>query len=567
MAFDDGVKTVSGSIAHTDDAATKVPFVSVKCGIEPTLTGVTKIDVVRPDGNILQTVATSKTQNGITWTVNADGSVTLEGTSTARTYLYVHLYHKILPKDATLTVSVEGLYDNGASDVFLNLPYSNNGTTYSGTYGQVTWGTPKKTISYTADKYIGFLLDCPANVTTNQTIKVMVTIGSEAKTFEPYVSPVTHNVELGRTVHGGYAEIVSGSGATTHNTIDMGLLDWTYHAATSTYTDFFDCYLPNDSITGDSTVAFDGLTADYKSIQSSLIALPNQPQYDDMVMALAKNTRRFIICDQRYTSASALTTALTGKILVYPILNPITFTFTPREIETVGKVNNVYCDTGDTELTYHDNAHGFASVTVTKQAPDQADEVKTAYLHKVIFGGLVDVIQGKAEPKNLGELSAETYNQSQKCTWEYITGGAVVTATGTYARVGFVIPVETGKTYTVSYRGFSDGEYRRVYFNSTPALSGQFYNNVLSDTDTLYTRTFTASTDVLFVGLYVTAGTTTGTLTFSDFMLVEGDQAEDFAPHFEPFTFPPISMKTDEGENTLFANEGDSSITYRKAVD
>lgn len=45
-----------------------------------------------------------------------------------------------------------------------------------------------------------------------------------------------------------------------------------------------------------------------------------------------------------------------------------------------------------------------------------------------------------------------------------------------------------------------------------------------------------------------------------------GESGTEYDPP-ETFTFEPISISTDEGENTLFANEGDSSITYRKAVD
>lgn len=189
-------KTVSGSIASFSDGADDVPIKSLVASLPASLTPYESIEVIHAGGNILETNAQSKTQNGITWTVNQDGSVTLEGTSTARTYLYVHGYHKIISKDATLTVSVEGLKDNGAYDVFVNLPYSEDGTLYKGTYGQLTYDHPSKTIQYTADKYIGFLIDCPANVTTNQTIKIMVSGGSSAMDFESYEAPTTYEIEI-----------------------------------------------------------------------------------------------------------------------------------------------------------------------------------------------------------------------------------------------------------------------------------------------------------------------------------------------------------------------------------
>lgn len=152
--------------------------------------------------NWLPTVATSKTQNGITWTVNTDGTVTLENTATARTYLYVHNYFKILPHDATITVNVEGLYDNGANDVFVNISYSNDGTTYGGTYGQCTWSNPTKQIDYTADKYIGFYIDCPSGATTNQTVKITVSIGTTAYTYSPYFEPFSFDGQEINTLYG-----------------------------------------------------------------------------------------------------------------------------------------------------------------------------------------------------------------------------------------------------------------------------------------------------------------------------------------------------------------------------
>ena len=671
MPFDDGKKTVSGSIAHTDDAAAKVPFVSVKCGIKPTLDGVTSIDVVRPDGNVLQTVAESKTQNGVTWTVNADGSITLSGTSTARTYLYVHLYHKILPKDATLTVSVEGLYDNGATDVFLNLPYSNNGTTYSGTYGQVTWGSPKKTISYTADKYIGFLLDCPANVTTNQTVKIMVTIGSEAKAFEPYVAPVTDNVELGQTVYGGTADIVNGTGTEKNSaplTFD-GSEDWRADTTRNgVYLLFPTMGIQNfgDGICNMFTTIKTGSGLNSLGIcfgvNNYAIYIPHL--FDGSIPEVTD-----VATWETYLSSHDCT-------ISYPLATPTDFTFSPitPTPETVGKVNNVYCNTGDTELTYYDNSHGFAEVTVNRTGknllptqtivtqgnthyvggadsyfffkkgtytesnlgtgaymywrkkgttdnniihnynsnsgtftldedceirfwyyyvgtPDLTNiqiEVgtektnyepfeainKTAYLHKVIYGGEADVIEGTCEPKNLLELylartshlginfsltelgllhmegtntsstgsafSGGNYNDYDSCPWKFPAGTYTASSliTDDNDKVGSVNLLIRTKTDNTQYSYYLKDASKTFTVNDD--FGAWFWASVL--------KTETVNCDV---GVQLEKG---GTVT-------------DFAPYFDPFTFPPVEMETVEGLNVLYANEGDSAIIYRKAVD
>ena len=77
---------------------------------------------------------------------------------------------------------------------------------------------------------------------------------------------------------------------------------------------------------------------------------------------------------------------------------------------------------------------------------------------------------------------------------------------------------------------------------------------------------YTPDTDKT-VTLIIWVHTPSNDVTYSEFQVEKGSSVSDFAPYFDPFTFPPISMNTTEGENTLFANEGNSSVTYRKAVD
>lgn len=170
--------------------------------------------------------------------------------------------------------------------------------------------------------------------------------------YEGFFVMETKYIKKAFNVYGGSIEAISGEGTSTHNIIDLGTLTWTYHPATASYEAFFDSYLPDDSITGDSTVAFDGYTDDYKSIPSSLIALPNQPQYDDMVMALAKNTRRIIICDTRYTTAADFTAALNGVYLSYPLETAANFQVSQIAVNSKAGYNNIWNDAGDTEITY-----------------------------------------------------------------------------------------------------------------------------------------------------------------------------------------------------------------------
>lgn len=80
----------SGAVASFDDGADDVPVSSLKVALEPIQTGSgdPSPSNVRPiypasDKNLLQITATTQTINGVTFTVNSDGSVDVDGTPTA----------------------------------------------------------------------------------------------------------------------------------------------------------------------------------------------------------------------------------------------------------------------------------------------------------------------------------------------------------------------------------------------------------------------------------------------------------------------------------------------------
>ena len=159
----------------------------------------------------------------------------------------------------------------------------------------------------------------------------------------------TTSVSLGQEIMGGSADVVGGTGSKTHGSVDLGTLEWTYHAASGQYSEFFDCYLPNDSITGTGSIAFDGYCSIYKSVPSNDIAKTGA---DNNVMALATTTRRFIVCDQRFHTKADFETAMSGIYLIYPLATPTDFTFTGQPIRSLLNVNNVWTEAGNTKVTY-----------------------------------------------------------------------------------------------------------------------------------------------------------------------------------------------------------------------
>lgn len=199
--------------------------------------------------------------------------------------------------------------------------------------------------------------------------------------------------------------------------------------------------------------------------------------------------------------------------------------------------------------------------------------------------------------KNIIVLSDDYYDSSQRCSYVYENGGASVSASGTYARLGFMFTLKKGTEYTISFDALTSGDYGRVYLSETAPFSGQFANISLSPTETSYTRTFTLNGNTLYIGLYVTATGTTGDTIVKNLQLEVGSTATSYEAYSapttytaslgrtiyggqadivtgegedengDPFTFTPITADTELGVNNFWADEGDSDVTYRADID
>ena len=118
----------------------------------------------------------------------------------------------------------------------------------------------------------------------------------------------------------------------------------------------------------------------------------------------------------------------------------------------------------------------------------------------------------------------------------------------------------TVESFTISI-GTGDGRYLKD-------IANKGYNNSGRVSITFTPTTANIDKGAIMAFRVPRYGTTQNfSFSISNVQLEVSPSASDYTPYFDPFTFPPISMETDEGENTLFATEGDSAITYRKAVD
>ena len=338
---------VSSPIADFSDGADDVPTKSLVVTIPPTLSGVSSVTENRNGGNFIE-LYTRSSHNGVDYSINADGSLHRYGTASGNSFNngnatnYNNCPYKL--HAGTYTLSVDGNINN---NTFVSLGiFLKSGASFT-SQGVTGVGS----VTFTVSEDFGAWYYCKLNngVTVNDDVYIWLYAGSTAHAYEPYQTPTIYTANLGRTIYGGTVDIVNGDGTETHTTIDMGTLAWNYHEASGNVSAYFEALLPENCALGNNQVAFDGVSADYTSVPSSKIGLSG---FDDMVMALGNNTTRLFLCDQRYTDKNTLTSALTGKILVYPLATPTDFTFTGQEVPTRLGYNAFWSEQGDTEITY-----------------------------------------------------------------------------------------------------------------------------------------------------------------------------------------------------------------------
>ena len=138
---------------------------------------------------------TTKTENGVTFTDNGDGSITLNGTPTTTTVFHLYIdkaAQTILYKGQAYALS---LYNNtNLSDIYLNTNISISGEGAWGTNIAMTIGTVTKKFTVN-ESYKGFQLylvvTANAGTLENVTVYPQIELGTTATDYTPYVSDLS----------------------------------------------------------------------------------------------------------------------------------------------------------------------------------------------------------------------------------------------------------------------------------------------------------------------------------------------------------------------------------------
>lgn len=303
-----------------------------------TISGWTRAGLTRCGKNLIGGFA-GKTQNGLTFTINADGSVSVNGTSTAQTELSVPIY---LP----------------AGNYYLSgCPAGGTSSNVSGGYAQYCYinGSAYKfdagsgihlNIAYSQEIYVNIVIR--GGTTINKTFYPQIETGYVKTDYEPYTSD-TYSADFGQTVYGGTLDWQTGvltvdwamhsfTGEEDINHSTSGKEKFTYYGLIGVMLDYSD----GASVAPIACSHFKPVSADVLFATDSGYSVAQSGQ------GLWFHKHGFADLDEFKAYLAAQYAAGTPVQIAYKLATPQTIQLTAHEIEALQGVNTLY---GDGSLT------------------------------------------------------------------------------------------------------------------------------------------------------------------------------------------------------------------------
>ena len=301
------------------------------------ISGWTGANVTRTGKNLIPNRAVSGTSSGVSYTVNADGSIALSGTATANGAIMVWEYDgKELNEFTNKQLIISGGYSN---NIFFALFV--NGSQYVASFGSetaFTLGEMQDTgnLGTTTRAYVYFYngVNCDGVV-----IKPIVRLASDSdSTYEPYSGttlPIAFPQSAG-TVYGGTLTVnKDGSGELV---VDKGL--WTKNTSTMNNNE----NVPGWKWAGIAELIGTGYNASFNATMNIGTKYSANTIGSNDILFLDK-----LFYGKTQTEWQAL--AMDVQIVVV-LATPVTYSLTPGQVNTLLGVNNIWADCGDIAITY-----------------------------------------------------------------------------------------------------------------------------------------------------------------------------------------------------------------------
>ena len=311
------------------------------------ITGRESVTVTRTGKNLLPNTGESKTTAGVTWTKNADGTITVSGTATGYSDFEIG-FAKVTPDMGTITLSGIG----GTTNVnwgYITLRDANNESIVNLSTGSASASLTFDISGYPNADTIRVTIKRNNNVGTSGVIKPQLELGSTATAYEPYTAD-SATIQLGTTVYGGTVDVTTGVMTVDRAMVDMGTLNWTY---STNYSVFASDSIKND-IADRSVICTMYLRNPADASNSGV--LKNGDKWVTVNKG-ANTTGAFTIGsvfvkDLSYTDAATFKAAMSGVMLCYKLATPQTIETTPTEMTTIKGQNNVWSDADSVTVEY-----------------------------------------------------------------------------------------------------------------------------------------------------------------------------------------------------------------------
>lgn len=303
-----------------------------------------KVTIGRAARNLCPVLnADSSTVNGITWTNNRDGSITVSGTATANSYIgntSVGTPLGVLPTGQY--VATARLADGTLSE-YVGIRIG------QGTSASQNVHINQGQLAYTPDGqsmcYISLRVLKNVTVPANHTVYIQFEYGSEPTEYEPYcgsIFPIRFPSEAG-TVYGGEITINrDGSGTLTVDTamIKLGAVSSIGSSSTGKYVSWwgFPNVYKNDN----------ELTCVAERLNFVARADRSGAEWEANIV----NPGTFSAYVPSDATVESVNAALEGSAVVYKLANPVTYQLTAPQVTTLLGYNVIYGD-GEMDIEYY----------------------------------------------------------------------------------------------------------------------------------------------------------------------------------------------------------------------
>ena len=323
------IKVDTPIIAKVDaDISSYEPYSNI-CPIS----GLDSVEVKRTGKNLfdLTQYTQSKIEQGVTFTVNSDGSVSANGTTAStRSQIYWTIPEELAKK-------FSGMILNGAINSSCIVRFEKAESPWTRYAVDTGEGA---TIGEIPDGVGNCLLICivSANTTINGIFYPMIRPASIAdSTFEPYQSE-THTTPLPQTTYGGTLNVQTGELVVDRASVDLGSLNW----------------INNGTVGSNIEYACDVTDKLYGTTNLSCSCFEVKANAE-VYCIRGRVTSNVVSTISTVSNVSDFKASVTGQTLVYELATPIIYQLTPQQFKLLLEHNNISTNADTLDIVYQVN--------------------------------------------------------------------------------------------------------------------------------------------------------------------------------------------------------------------